>query len=79
MQVCMYKTVRDLRRESGSPVVSSCVIPTLIYRMTMKHKFKPSVGSNRARKSAPGGGRSEKQSSGVSQDQQPAAGIHMSC
>ena len=40
----------------------------------MKHKFKPSVGSNRARKAAPGGGRGEKQSSGVGQDQ-PAAGI----
>ena len=43
----------------------------------MKHKFKPSVGSNRARKAAPGGGRCEKQSSGVGQDQ-PAAGIFRS-
>ena len=41
----------------------------------MKHKFKPSVGSNRARKQAPGGGRGENKTSGGTQDQ--PAGINM--
>ena len=41
----------------------------------MKHKFKPSVGSNRARKQAPGGVRGENKTSGGTQDQ--PAGINM--
>ena len=75
VQVCIYREVsalnlRELYRESVKcRVLTTAYVCVVLCRVAMKHKFKPSVGSSRARKAAAaaaapsGGTRAERQPS----------------